>query len=103
MTLGMNMKIGHGLMVGCSLALLQVSSFAADKPEFKDAREKASYGIGMYFGNQIKRSTMDVDLDVVMAAIRDVLAGKDMRLTDQQSQQAIMAYQQEAQGKAAEK
>ena len=58
----MTMKIGFRLMAGCSLALLQLSSYAADKAEFKDAKEKASYGIGMYFGNQIKRSTMDVDL-----------------------------------------
>ena len=50
MMVRMTMKIGIGLMAGCSLALLQLSSYGADKVEFKDAREKASYGIGMYFG-----------------------------------------------------
>jgi FKBP-type peptidyl-prolyl cis-trans isomerase FklB len=99
----MKTKIAVGLMVGCSLALLHLSCFGADKPEFKDAKDKASYGIGMYFGNQIKRSTMDVDLDEVMVGIKDVLAGKDLRLTDQQSQEAIMAYQKEARAKASEK
>jgi FKBP-type peptidyl-prolyl cis-trans isomerase FklB len=59
--------------------------------------------VGVYFGNQIKRSTMDVDVDVVTAAIKDVLAGKEPRLTDQQSQEAISAFQKESQAKAADK
>src|SRR6266705_3220142 len=97
------MKIGIRFIAGCALALMQFPSHGADKVEFKDAKEKASYGIGMYFGGQIKRSSMDVDLDVVMAAIKDVLAGKEMRLTDQQQQEAIAAYQKEAQAKAGKK
>src|ERR1043166_394946 len=103
MILRMNMKNAVGFAAGCSIALLQLSSFGADKAEFKDAKETASYGIGMYFGNQIKNSTMEVDMDVVNAAIRDVLAGKELRLTPQQSQEAIMAYQKEARSKASEK
>jgi FKBP-type peptidyl-prolyl cis-trans isomerase FklB len=79
---------------------------AADSPnkaEFKDAKEKASYGVGMTFGNQIKRAGFEVDVDVVSAAIRDVLAGKEPRLTDAQARETIMAYQQEARKKTAEK
>src|SRR5437762_1575121 len=99
----MNTKIAVILVLGCSLALSRLSCFAADKPEFKDEKEKASYGIGMYFGNQIKSSTMDVDLEVVMVAIKDVLAGKEPRLTPQQQQEAISSYQKEARAKASEK
>jgi len=97
------MKIGLRLIAGCALALLPLSSFGADKVEFKDAREKASYGIGIYFANQVKRSSMDVDVDVLASAIKDVMAGREPRLTDQQAQEAIQAYQKEAQAKAAEK
>jgi FKBP-type peptidyl-prolyl cis-trans isomerase FklB len=99
----MNMRIAVEFAAGCSIALLQLSALAADKPEFKDAKDKASYGIGMYFGNQIKSSSMDVDLDVIMSGIKDVLAGKELRLTDQQSREAIMAYQKEARAKASER
>jgi FKBP-type peptidyl-prolyl cis-trans isomerase len=86
-----------------ALALAVVPSRAEDKPEFKDDREKASYGIGLVFGNQIKRSNMDVDLELITSAMKDVLAGRELKLTEQQSQEAIRNYQQETRKKIAEK
>jgi FKBP-type peptidyl-prolyl cis-trans isomerase FklB len=76
---------------------------ADDKPAFKDDKEKASYAVGMYCGNMIKRSNMEVDMDVVVAAMKDGLAGKEMRLNDQQAQETLRAYQQDARKKVAEK
>jgi len=78
-------------------------SAADEKPAFKDDREKASYAVGIFVGNQIKRSSMDVDLNVLLGAVNDVLAGKDLRLTDMQASEAIRTYQQEARKKLAEK
>jgi FKBP-type peptidyl-prolyl cis-trans isomerase FklB len=97
------MKIGFSYFAGCGLLVVATCAQGADPAQFKDNREKASYGVGVYFGNQIKRSSMDVDVDTVSAAIKDVLAGKETRLTDPQAQEAIAAYQKESQGKAAEK
>src|SRR5436189_2498206 len=97
------MKIGFSYFAGCGLLVLATTSWGADKPQMKDTREKASYGVGVYFGNQIKRSNMELDLDLVNAGIKDVLAGHELNLTDQQSQDAIKAYQQEMQAKSAEK
>jgi FKBP-type peptidyl-prolyl cis-trans isomerase len=101
------MRIGKKVILatGLGLALVPLSSRAADQPaaSFKDDKDKASYGIGMFFGNQIKRSKIDVDVDVVMAAMREVLAGKETKLTDQQAQEAIRSYQQAEQKKVAEK
>lgn len=102
----MNIASRRCLGLGVSLALLSAPAMAADstnKAEFKDAKEKASYGVGMTFGNQIRRAGFEVDVDVVSAAIRDVLAGKEPRLTDAQARETIMAYQQEARKKTAEK
>jgi len=39
--------------------------------------------------HQIKRSSMDIDVDLVTTAMKDVLAGHEMKLTEQQSQEAI--------------
>jgi FKBP-type peptidyl-prolyl cis-trans isomerase len=112
------MKIGLKtiLAAGLGLAVLPPVSRAADAPastpktnaaapmaEFKDDKEKASYGVGMYFGNMIKGNNLDVDLDTVIGAMKDVLAGKEMKLTEAQGRDAIRAYQMEAQKKAAEK
>ena len=101
------MRIGLRVILaaGLGLAFLPLAGRAADQPaaNFKDDREKASYGIGMFFGNQIKRSKMDVDPDVVAAAMKEVLAGKDTKLNDQQAQEAIRDYQKAEQKKVAEK
>ena len=93
------------LAMGLGMALLPSPVRGEDKPaaSFKDDKEKASYGIGMYFGNQIKRSNMDLDFDVVSAAMKDALEGHDLKLTDQQGQEAIRNYQQESRRKTAEK
>ncbi len=91
------------LAVGMGLALVQGTWAADDKPAFKDDKEKASYGIGMFFGNQIKRSNLEVDLDTVVAALKDVVDGKTTKLTDQQGQEAIRTYQTEIRRQQAEK
>ncbi len=89
--------------VWVGMAILQCSVSAEDKPAFKDEKEKASYGIGMTFGNQIKGAGFDVDVDVVTAAMKDVMKGSEPRLTEQQARETIRAYQQEAKKKTAEK
>jgi FKBP-type peptidyl-prolyl cis-trans isomerase len=90
-------------VVWAGTVVFRCAAFAEDKPAFKDEKEKASYGVGMTFGNQIKRAGFEIDPDVVMSAMRDVLAGHELRLTEQQARETIMAYQQEARKKTAEK
>lgn len=85
------------------VAFLQCPAYSEDKPAFKDEKEKASYGVGLTFGNQIKRAGFEVDVDVVTAAMKDVLEGREPRMTEQQVRETLMAYQQEAQKKTAEK
>jgi FKBP-type peptidyl-prolyl cis-trans isomerase len=91
------------LIAGLGILAQQRTVAADDKAAFKDEREKASYAVGMYVGNQIKRSSMDVDMNVLIGAINDVLGGKDVRLTDMQASEAIRTYQQEARRKLADK
>lgn len=82
------------LAVGVAVGLSQSLRAADEKSDFKDDKEKASYAIGMYFGNQIKRGNMEVDANVVNSAMRDVLDGKTLKMTDQQAGEAIRTYQQ---------
>lgn len=106
------MRIGLtlALAAGVGLSLLQLPARAAEEkaaPEkaasFKDDKEKASYALGMWFGNQIKRSNMDVDPDVTVTAMKDILDGHETKLTDQQVQETLRNYQMESQRKVAEK
>ena len=91
------------LMAALGTAPALRAAAADDKPAFKDEREKASYAVGVFVGNQIKRSNMDVDLNVLLSAVNDVLGGKELRLNDMQASEAIRAYQTEARKKIAEK
>jgi FKBP-type peptidyl-prolyl cis-trans isomerase len=101
------MRIGLTVVVAVAgalgLAVVQWPAQAEDKPAFKDDREKASYGLGVYWGNQLKRNNMDLDLDVLVGALKDTVAGHDLKLTDQQASEALKTYQQEMRKQTAEK
>jgi len=95
-----NMRNGMKLILvtGLAVALLQPAFRAAaaeEKAELKDQKTKISYAIGMNIGNNLKRSGYDVDVDVLAGAIRDVLAGKELTMTEPQAREALMAYQKE--------
>jgi len=46
-------------------------------------------------GNYLKRGGFDVDMDILTSAMKDVLGGKELKLTEQQSREVMMAYQKE--------
>src|SRR5258707_5915309 len=103
--------------LGFGLALLQSPTRAEDKPAtpekppaLKDQKAKISYAIGMNIGSNLKRGSFEVDVDTLAAAINDVLAGKDLKMTDQEAREVMMSYQktlsakkEEDRRKAAEK
>jgi FKBP-type peptidyl-prolyl cis-trans isomerase len=99
------MKIGLNtlLAVSLGLTLLPAAARAEDKATFKDEKEKASYAVGTFFGNQIKRSNMELDVDQIMLALKDVAAGRELKLNEQQAREAINTYQTETRKKLAEK
>jgi FKBP-type peptidyl-prolyl cis-trans isomerase FklB len=99
------MKLTGNLGLAAMLALCswQTPVFAADeKPAFEDQKSRMSYAIGMSIGNNIKRGAVDLDVDVLAGAIKDVLADKEAKMSEQQAQEAIMAYQQESRTKREE-
>ena len=99
------------LACGCGIALLQLTTAAQDKPASsnpatnapklspKQQKENMSYSIGMSIGNSMKGGGVELDVDVVAGAIKDVLAGREPKLTEAQAREALMAYQQEARSK----
>lgn len=104
------MKIGFKmtlLAAGLGLALLPAPAWAAEEKKaddsgLKDQKDKVSYSIGMNWGNMLKRSGYEVDVDVLANAIKDIMAGKDPKLTDQQAREVMMAYQNEMKTKREE-
>lgn len=64
-------------------------------------KAKVSYSVGQQIGQQLKRSGLEIDPDVLAGSIGDVLAGKESRLKPEDMQAAMMKAQ-EAQSKKAQ-
>jgi FKBP-type peptidyl-prolyl cis-trans isomerase FklB len=102
------------MAVGFGVALLQLPTAAQDKPAStnaatnapklspKEQRDQWSYAIGMNIGNTIKRNGVELDVDALAGAIKDVLAGRESKLTDQQALEAFRSYQTESRSKQEE-
>ncbi len=79
---------------------------AEDKHVLKDKKEKTSYSMGYNIGNAWKRQGIepqDVDVDVLVSAIKDVMAGKDSLITDQENRELLSAFQTDLRNRREEK
>jgi FKBP-type peptidyl-prolyl cis-trans isomerase FklB len=72
---------------------------AAPKLSPEEQKQNMSYAIGMNIGNGVKRGGVDLDVDAMAGAIKDVLAGRPLKLTEVQAQEALRSYQMEARAK----
>ncbi len=65
----------------------------------KTQKDKASYAIGMNIGKNLKRDSVEIDPVVLSRALRDVLAGNKLLLTDEEAKAALTALQVEVRAK----
>ncbi len=73
-------------------ALLALGVQAQEKIELKDARQKASYAIGMDIGSNFKRQELDIDTKALAAGLADTLTGKT-QLTEVEAKQVLNEFQ----------
>jgi FKBP-type peptidyl-prolyl cis-trans isomerase len=98
------MKSGLKKIVSISIAALAIHSISradenAAPPAAINSTEKLSYSLGLNIGNSLKRAGFEVDPKIIGDAIRDVVSGGQLKLTEQQAKETINAYQQELQAK----
>jgi FKBP-type peptidyl-prolyl cis-trans isomerase FklB len=93
------MKIFVTMIVAC---LLGLAAFAQEKPfELKDAKDKASYSIGLNIGSNLKRQNVDLNPEALMAGMQDAMSGKKPLLNDQEVREAMMNLEKDMQQKQA--
>lgn len=87
-----------------ALLLPETGAQAADPTpnELSSQKDKVSYSIGMSVGRNLKRGGYDVNVDTLAEAIKDILSGKEPKLTDTQSQEIMTAYTKELRQKQEE-
>lgn len=58
--------------------------------------ERLGYSLGVTLGQSIQQDVDDLDVDAFTQAIRDVFAGDELEMSDEEMAQALMRFQQEA-------
>lgn len=95
------MKLKIVAAVGISLAALNLQ--AQNQITLKDQKDKVSYSIGVNIGTNFRQQGIDVTPEVLIAGIKDALAGSKTVLTQQEIQQTLMTFEREMMGKQAER
>ena len=76
---------------------------APPKGEFKTLKDKASYAIGMSIGRSMKQQGVEVSPELLARGLRDALGGDKFLLTDQEAEEALNQFQEEAVAASAER
>lgn len=91
------MKRGWMATIGTfGILLLAGGSFAADKKvELKETKDRVSYSIGLSLGENFKRDGIDVNVELLSQAIRDVMKGSTPLMNQKEVQETLVAFKQE--------
>jgi len=76
--------------------LLTVTGLRAEEPAFKNEKDKLSYVLGAYYGNDWKRREMevnDLNFDEFVRALKTALAGEKSAVTDQEIRDLLNQFQ----------
>ena len=89
------------MSTGLLIISLMIGAVACKPPSGKAVKietdvDKASYAIGTQIGRNIKMQSAEIDVDVLAVGIRDMLEGKEMRMTDEEVRQAMINMQMAA-------
>lgn len=86
----------------CAAAQAQDSNEESMPAELDTETKQFSYVVGMDVGKSLKNLGAEIDLDVVVRAIRDVVEGGDVLLSEPQANEIKQAFFQKRQQQAAE-
>ena len=86
------------------LAVLVIAgSVVGEEPvSLKSQKDKISYIIGLDIGNNLKRQSADVDLDILLRGMKDSLSGTKPVLSENEIREVTTAFKQEMTKKQAE-
>lgn len=82
-------------MVGMAAAgILAAQAGAAEAPALKTEAEKVSYIIGVDMSRNMKRQGVDIHVDPFAQGMRDALADAPLKMTDEDIQKTMQAFQE---------
>ena len=76
-----------------AFAAFVVQNHAEDKMVLKDQRDKAGYSIGTNIGSGLKQDGLDLNIDALVAGLKDSFTGVAPQLTPEEQHAAVTALQ----------
>src|SRR5436190_14823239 len=83
------------LIIFLSAVCIASIGLAQDKPQLKDQKDKASYSIGYDIGDSFKKQKIELNIDALVAGLKEALAGKDATLPKEEREKTLQAFQKE--------
>lgn len=74
-------------------AALSAPAAYAQTVELKTEEQKLSYGVGVNVARNIARQGLQIDADIFAAAVKDVLSGGKIKMTDEEIREVLVAMQ----------
>jgi FKBP-type peptidyl-prolyl cis-trans isomerase FklB len=84
------------------IVLLAAQASAGETPALKTQKERTSYGIGVDSARNFQRLGLDLDLEVLIRAMRDVYGGGKLLMSEEDLRAVKSAYRDELRAKQAE-
>ncbi len=81
--------------VGCATEEVKV----APEVKLETPKSRISYTIGVNIGQDFKSQKMDIDAEFLLLGLKESLAGKELRLSDEEMANEIQTFQKEMQAK----
>lgn len=90
--------------LAAAAALLLAGHVGAEEvPKLVDQKDKISYSIGMDIGSNLKRQSIDVDVDLLAKGVKDAMSGDNTLLSGEEARETLIALQKELVEKAQER
>lgn len=88
-------------LVVAVFALCSFAAIAADPPPLKTDKDRISYGIGVQTGRNLKKDSVEVDMELLNRGIKDGLAGDKLLISEKELRQVMNALQADLRRKIA--
>ena len=103
----MAFAISSIVLVGCgekkeASESAEATPTATEAGELSTLNQKVSYIIGLNMGQNLKNDEVEVDIDSLTLALNDAASGHEPRLSEEEVQQTMTAFQEMLQAKRAE-
>jgi len=62
---------------------------------FKNQKDEISYALGLAWGSNLRRESVEIDPDLLLQGLKDALAGGKTQMSDEEARAALLRYQNE--------